>query len=295
MSEKAIESESEIVFDDGVEEVEPAELVEAEVEEVEAVEAEAEETEAKPEDVDGAGDEIEIIAEGDDEPPSKPARKSRFVRRLAKLKGEVDAAQSETEAEARKRELLEEENKLLRLKMAQKEPSGPPKLEQFDSELEYYQAKSTYDTEQARIAGREEAAQELARAQSQNHQAAVDKERDGLIQSHYDRVDTLNIPDYDQLEDKVIDVMGQNLVTEIIANTDKSHLLIPYLAANLGKAERFTEMSKTQPVKLLMDIGALARDLKVKRKHSPAADPETTIDKGLATNTDGYLKGVRFE
>lgn len=285
MSEQAIETESEVVFDDGVDEVEETEVVEVEAEA--EIEAEAEETEE-----DG---EVEIVAEGEEEPSSKPVRKSGYAKRIDKLRGRVEAAQTETAAEARKREMLEEENKLLRMKLDQGKPKGPPVQDDFDTDADYYAAKSEYDTEQARQAGREEAVELFNRTQSQTTQVAAEKAKEEAMLAHYERVETLNVPDYEKLEDSVIEVMGNNLVTEIIANTDRSHLVIPYLAANPGKAERFAQMSKTQPVKCLLEIGALANSLKVQRKHSPAADPETTIDKGMAANKTGYLKGVRFE
>lgn len=284
MSEQAIETESEIIIDEGVEEV---------VEEVEETEEAAapEETEATEAEDDGP---VEIVAEGDEEPSSKPVRKSGYARRIDKLRGRIDEAKAEASEESKRREMLEAENQLLRAKLEQSHPSGPPRQEDFDTDAEYYSAKSAFDIEQARQAAREEAAEMFARTQSQTTQATADREKDMALQSHYERVESLNVPDYEKLEDSVIEVMGNNLVTEIIANTEKSHLVIPYLAANPAKAEQFAQLSKTQPVKCLLEIGALANSLKVQRKHQPAADPETTIDKGIAS-TEGYLKGARFE
>ena len=280
MSETAIETD--II----IEEEETEELEEGVEATAETPEGEAEET-----------GEVEIIVEGEDEPTSQPGRKSGFAKRVDKLRGKVQAANDETALERQKREAAEERAKLLELKVEQLsgQSSDPPKRDDFEDAAEYDAAVLAYTNQRAEAIADQKISEALQRTQTQTTQAANDREKEGKLYAHYERVDELSIPGYEELEDSVIDVMGKELVTEIIANTKNSHLLIPHLAANLGKAEAFARLSKTNPVQCVMDIGALAGSLRIKRKPSPAADPEEDIDKGVVSDSNSVIAGARFE
>ncbi len=55
------------------------------------------------------------------------------------------------------------------------------------------------------------------------------------ISDHYKRADGLKVKNYDDLEAKAIEILGEDFATTLIANTDDAHLILPYLGANPGK------------------------------------------------------------
>lgn len=291
MSEQAIETddETQIVVDEGespdgftIEDDDPVDE-----------QAESEQDEDDTEEADDEG-EIEIFVEGEDEPASKPARKNGFARRIDKLRGKItEASEQKTEAE-RRAAALEEENRLLRMQMEQRLSNKEPQEDDFDSDAEYRKAKAEFDDRRLKALAQQEAQAILERTHQQTTHAAREKEKERLMLDHYSRAEEANIPDYEQLEDAVIDVLGKDIVSEIMANTDKSHLVIAHLGVNLDKAEQFARQAKVNPFKTVMDIGTLAASLKTRRKHSRAADPETTIDRGMP-KADSIISGARFE
>ncbi len=280
MSEQAIETDE----NEGFEIIEGPED-EAVVNDTDESETKTTETKAE-ESEDG---EVEIVLEGEEEPTSKPA--PRGVRRLV---NRLDAAKAETDVERHKREALEEENKLLRLKLQQDVETKEPNIDDFETDSEYQTAIKDFYKREATKAGAAEAQRIVAESQQQTTRARNTQTRSGELDEHYARADTSGIKGYDELEGAVIDVLGQELVEELAANNEKAHLVIAHLGVNLGKAERFAREAKTRPVKALLDIGALANSLTVKRKHSPAASPETTINKGTASTDQGSMAGVKI-
>ena len=93
---------------------------------------------------------------------------------------------------------------------------------------------------------------------------------------HYKRADALKVKDYDETEDKAIEILGQDVVNQLIANTDKSPELLYYLGKNPGKAQEMAEMVKTNPVKGVFELGRLGAKLSARPKSrtKPAPAPE---------------------
>lgn len=285
MSAQAIETDDDIIIDEGTEEIEDLNVSQ------ETEEPETEEEETEPE------GEVEIVLEGEEEPSSKPA-KSRYAKRIDKLNGKIHEAKSETEAERQRREFLEEQNKLLRKQLEKQDTSDKaPNPDDFETTEDFESAKADYDEKRFKELARQEAERLFEESQSNTTQAQINAAKDAAMTEHYERAEAANIPNYEALEDAAIEVMGKELVSEIMVNTDRSHIVLAHLGMekNREKAERFAQLVKTSPVKCLLEIGALAKDLKVQRRHSPAADPETTIDKGIAATESPFLNGVRFE
>lgn len=290
MSQAKETDEDFVIHEDETEEsVEETEAPETEeVDETEQETGEEEESEQE----DG---EVEIVLEGEEEPTSTPAKPSRFARRIGKLKGEVKEVNSELEEARQENEYLRERAKLLQQQIEERASEKAPDPKDFETDKEYEAAKGDYDQKQFKKAVAEEARRVVEESQSQTNQAQVDREREGAMLAHYERAESSKIPDYEALEDAAISAMGQTLVSEIIVNTDQSHVVLAHLGKHPEKAERYAQIAKQSPVKCLLEIGALARSLKVQRKTPPPADPETTIERGIPATNDPFLKGVRFE
>lgn len=294
MSEQAIETDENEDFqivaepeDEVVEETDEQETDAPEVEEGEEVESEPETEIAAESETD---EEVEVVFEGEDEPTSKPVR---GVRRLVKRLGE---AKAETDQERKQREALEEENKLLRMKILQQQnvTEAEPNADDFDTDAEYQAALKDHFKREARKAAQEETARLISETRQQTTQAQKSAARSSQLDEHYKRVDSSGIKGYDELEGTAIEIMGQDLVEEIAANNDKGHLIIAHLGVNVGKAEKYARMARENPVRTLLEIGALANELKVQRKRSRPASPETRIDKGLATSEKSDDRGTRY-
>lgn len=293
MSEQAIETEEETptgfvihdeTTDDPREDVEEVEASEVETEEVEPVD---DAVEAAPTE-DDEDEEVEIVLEGEDEPTSTPA--PRGVRRLI---NRVSAAKAEASEAEKRAEAVEAENKMLRERLAQDIEDKEPSDEDFETDAEYRAALRDYLKREAAKTAAEETKRLIAETQQQNTQVQSSQTRQAELDEHYKRVAKTRIKNYDELEETAIEVMGQRYVEEIAAKCDKSEIVLAHLGTNRGKAEQFARTFDADPVKALLDIGALSEKLTPKRKHSRAADPAVTIDKGIAST--GGPPGARFE
>jgi hypothetical protein len=240
-------------------------------------------------------EEVEIVVEGEEQPASKPVHKNGLQKRFGKMKGKIDAATTEADEANRRAQMLEEENKLLRLQAQQVKPVTRPDEDDFDTRKEYLNALDEY--EDAKIDARAEArAKQLFEAnQTQTVQSQVEGNLEKQIDQHYDRSASLKVPDYSEVEAVAADILGDDISRQIIANTDESHLLMYHLGKNPAKAENLKSLLLNQPMKGVLEIGRLAGSLKVKPKNSIAPDPETKINGGNAIADSGGSNGVKFE
>ena len=281
MSEKAIETNDSFT----IEEDETEEITEDVVEavETEAAESDAPPVEASAEDEEEAA-ELDIVVEGEEEPSSKPARKSRFAKRVDKLNGKVEAADGRADALQLENESLKEQNKLLRMKETVERAPTRPKASDYDTDESFEAALDEYADARSREVAAGLLRETLAESDTQTTQQKVEAQQRSDIEAHYERADTLKVKNYTDVEDNAIGILGDDATKAIMANTDLSHVLLYHLGLekNAGKAEEFAALLKRNPVKGLLEIGGYANKLVVKPKHSNAPDPESRIDPGSA-------------
>ena len=261
MSEQAIETEDEVITT----EVETSEVSE----EVSTDEA--------------AAEEVEIVVEGEEQPASKSQRPNGIQKRFKKLTGKIDAANTATDEATRRNEMLEEEIKLLRLQAQQTQPATRPDEDDFETTAEYLTALDKYDEVRIAKVAQEQVAQIVQNSQTQTSQVNQDAALKEGLTEHYDRADTLKMANYEELEDKAIDVLGNDLAKVIMTNTEKSHLIMAHLGANPGKAADLVELVKVNPVKALVRAVEIGNSLSIKPK-SNAPDPETKVESGAAVS-----------
>lgn len=256
-----------------VEQAIPEEIeIEAVAEVVEGQEVETPETE-----------EVEIVVSGEDKPASKSQVPYGIRKRFNKLNGRIDAAKSEAGEANREAEMLREENKLLRLQAQAGSPTSKPDEDDFETTAEYDAAQDEYDNVRIAKIAQEQAARIIQNNQAQTTQANNDTALEAQLSAHYEKANALKMPNYEELEDKAIDVLGTELSKVIMANTDKSHLIMAHLGANPGKAEELVEMVKTNPVGALVKAVEIGSSLSVKPKNN-APDPETKVEPGAAAS-----------
>jgi hypothetical protein len=236
---------------------------------------EAQETEETPE-VDG---EVEIVVTGEEQPTSKAQVPIGLRKRFNKLNGKIQAADTKAEEATRKSEMLAEENKLLRLQAQQGKPATRPDEDDFDTRKEYLLALDDYDQARISVIAQEQAAKIVQASQTQATSAGQDEKLHSKIEAHYDRANKLKMSNFVELEDKAIDVLGNDFAKTIIASTAKSHLILAHLGANVGKAQKLAELAETDPVGAFARAVEIGAGLSVKPKN-PAPDPEKKLEPG---------------
>ena len=224
----------------------------------------------------------EIVLEGDD--GSQPVDHitqivRKRVNRLNKkvIKAEDGATQANSELAAER-----EKNKLLRLALDQQQerqeakPSTIPDPLDFDggaSDPNYVTAMNAYHQEFVRAALAEQAPQ----AEAKTDEALVKAQT-----RHYEAADNLKISDYEAVEDVAVEILGKETVNHLIGQASNSPLILYHLGKNPEKARRIAELVKTNPVKGVMELGALAANLKA-----------TKVKRNQAPNPDDVLEGAK--
>lgn len=244
-------------------------------------------------------DEVEIVLEGEDEPASKPTVPlNKHLKRISKLNTRVETANHEAEEERQKREALEEQNRLLlmQINQGQDAPKGRPKVDDFESDAEYEAALEDYENTRISQVTQEKAAELLRQQAEEQARSAREAAFNSQLREHYERADQLKVSDYEETEDKAIDVMGKDIARQIMANTEQSQVVLYHLGKNPEKAAEYARKFEGNPIKGLLEIGGLASRLQVRSKSSLPPNPETQIEGGsVAGHESRYLKGVKFE
>lgn len=279
MSEEALETQDDIQGEAEGEELETG---------LESTESDGE-AGAKPD------EEVEVVFEGEDQPSPKSVPLSRHLQRVKKLTGRVDAATEETTAAERKAEMLREEVKLLQLKLDQGKPKTRPKAEDFDTDESYDTALDEYY--EARFDDRvsERIATQAQTQQTNAAQSRTEQKLESSLQEHYQRVGKLKVPDYEETEDKAIEIFGNDIAKHIMANSPKSQELMYHFGkpANEAKAQYFKNLIASNPVAGLMELGGYANKLKAKPKRSTTPDPETQLaGGGQSTSADAWTRKI---
>ena len=240
------------------------------------------------------GDEaVEIVLEGED--GSQPDRSNLGIRkRINKLNAKVNEAKDGAQEAQAALEAERQKNKLLELALEQQKeakPSGPPDPLDYDGgagDAKYVEALNTYTSELVRA--------EMAKHVAQPVQQA-DNELEVKQTQHYEKAERLKIGDYDEVEDVAIGILGKDTVNHLIKNSGNSPVILYHLGKNPAKAEQIADLVKRNPIKGVMELGALEARLKVtKVKRNQAPDPDDELEGTTSPRTTQRgPKGAKFE
>lgn len=276
-------------------ELETGALLEEQEAEAEAEEAEGEELEAS-EAEEGAeesseDEEHEVVLETGDAPRFTQAEVNDIVaRRVARLNGKSEAKEDKASA-------LEEENRLLRLALEQRKPSGPPSPNDFDDgefDPAYTKAMEEHAALQREAEVDRKVEEKLRAAAEERARAEAAAALESRQREHYGRAARLKVKDYEATEDVAIEALGQQVVNQVIANFDDSHTLLYYLGKNPGRAAQIASLLRTNPIQGVAQIGRLQSQIIVKPKVTPAPDPEAELEGAVSRSPDPLLKGAKF-
>jgi len=274
---KAVETEEEVIVEEEV------------TEEQEDLE-EASEGSEGTEETETDDEETEIVLEGDDGSQPVDQNNLGIRKRINKLNAKVsdandgrDTANSELAAEREKTKLLQ--LALQQQKEQPAKPSGPPDPLDYDggaSDPKYVAGLTDYTNGLVRA--------EMAKHAPQPEAPKTDVELVKAQTSHYEAADKLKLSDYEAVEEVAIGILGRDTVNQLISQTTNSHLIMYHLGKDPAKAERIADQIKRNPIKGVMELGALAANLKatkVKRNQAPNPDGELEGSKSPSKGTRG--------
>lgn len=254
-------------------------IVEEQVTEEQEDQAEASEGSEGTEEAENEGEETEIVLEGDD--GSQPDQSNLGIRkRINKLNAKVSDANDVASNASAELENERQKNKLLQLALEQKQetatPSGPPDPLDFDDgarDTKYVTALNEYTDERVRT--------QMAKHVTPEPQ--TDRELEVKQTQHYKAADKLKIKDYDAVEEIAIGILGKDTVNHLIRNAANSPVILYHLGKNPAKAEQLAELVKVNPIKGVMELGALEARLKVtKVKRNQAPNPDDVLEGALS-------------
>ncbi len=242
----------------------------------------------KPEDKQVLDEEVEVVLEGEEDPaPQKiPKRVRKLLERNTQLQSDLDVQGSESAQEIQR---LSAE-----LALAQ-QPTGdmplPPTEEStgYDSaKLATAQAKYKADLQTWFVNQATDVSQQTAATEVENRRA---KAETTALESHYKRVDSLKVSNYDDNEAEAVSVLGRDMVKSIAMMLPNSAMVINYLGTNGKVAQELADLDKTDPGTGVAKLWELNFKLKTQpRKRSNAPNPEERVQGSAAATTDEAFK-----
>ena len=130
-------------------------------------------------------------------------------------------------------------------------------------------------------------------------------QEDTLQQSksrHYEKAAELKVPDFEEMEDNAIRLLGEDLFNVIVKDWPETSPQMAYiLGKNADEASRIRRFAENgESVKCVQAIERIAAKVKVKTKKTIPADPDKKLEGGILSSKNklGYMdrgpKGAKF-
>lgn len=235
-------------------EAEQKETEVSEPSETEATEEEAEEP--------GGADDKDVAAKTGDEANDKPnpsKKKSGIQRRVDKLNGRITAAQQEAEywkAEALKNATASKPATVDQPKQPAAE--GKPNPNDFDTHVEYLDARDEWNKKQTRMEAEKERLQSAQAKATETHATRVKAFAD-------------KTPDFQETLENLDDVPNSPAVREIIITSENGPELLYELAKNPDEARR---IAKLGPLAAAREMGKIEARLSSSKTSEAKQDPK---------------------
>ncbi|MBT5188126.1 MAG: hypothetical protein HOM01_15060, partial [Kordiimonadaceae bacterium] len=244
---------------------------------------------------------FEVVREVEGSQP-KPAKQNGFQKRINKLNERNDKANERADKVASDLELEREQNKILKIALEQSrnkpEPITKPNPEdfdggQYDPEFEKKQAEFNEHRIKSEVAQQLEASRQQAEVASNGNAQTRELEKKQI--AHYEKADSIGAKDYAETEDKAIEILGNQVVNQVISNFDDSHVLLYFLGKNPAEAQRLQSLIESNPIKGVAEMGRLQSELKIKPKNRTTPEPDEELEGGSSSASSGAaLKGATF-
>jgi len=187
------------------------------------------------------------------------ARESRRIERQVRLEAENEFYRRQEEARQSQHQ-------------TQSKPSGPPKLEDFETAEDYIDALTDYKIEQ-REAQRQQKMQQERESQSESEFLGTVREKLLVGAEKHD--------DFQEVVDSIPDEYVTPAMFHAIAESDSASEISYFLGNNHAEAARIARLS---PVKQVQEIDRLENKLKAPKGVSKAPPPMETTGRGRAKN-----------
>jgi hypothetical protein len=223
---------------------------------------------------------IEIKVEDGDQPA--PRKVGRIETRLRNKTNQVNEAQAEAQRVSEALEAANAELQLLKLRDKQQADKAPNE-DDFDDPHEYQRARTSFDENRIASIVDERVGKAVQQTQQQTYQASQSQEQEKSIGEHYQRADSMNVKNYDELEGNAMSILGQEFIQTIIQTTDNSEMLIASIGASPAKAAEIAALAKVNPARAFAKAVSFQINPNLNGTPLNTPSPETKLSPGGST------------
>lgn len=264
----------------------------------EAVELQEEETTGAEEEVEApeegeeAAGESEIVL--DDEGGSQPQKATgnfgvrKRINKLNKRNHETNATLEVEKEKSRLLQIALDQERENSTRAEQNSPSSVPNPADFADGVYDEGYKKAYEEYADRRADQRFDKKFAEKTKHSAQSANKDLRRGNLEKkqlTHYQNAAELGVSDFDEAEDALIEILGEENINHIIENFDKSHVINYYLGKNPDKAEEIAALLNTNAIKAVAELGRLETRLKIKSKSNLPSHPDEELEGGGPSTT----------
>ncbi len=215
-------------------------------------------------------------------------------KRFNKLNARNSETAKERDAATSKLNVVEKKNEILQMQIDQMKSGerlfSKPNADNYEG--------GNYDEAFKDDSAKFNISQEVAKQVEQSTKGIRERQQADLAdsnlrkfqESHYKNAYELEVKDFDETEDKALDILGLEAANAIISNFNKdSHLLMYFFGKDQNKAdaEHFKSLWETNKILAVAEIGGILSEMKVSPKTvTNSTEPDEEIEGGSHSKTE---------
>jgi len=231
--------------------------------------------------------EFEVVREAGESQPPKQQQHFGIRKRINKLNARVETARQQTTEANTENALLYEKNKILEIALQQAREAQPtvkqPDPSNFDegyADPKYQEQQNLYQQTVIQSEVAKQVAESTKSFTQSTDQSSKSRDLERKQLKHYERAAEIGAKDYAAVEDKAIEVLGNETVNHLINTFDDSQVLLYYLGKNPHEAERIAGLINSNPILGIAEIGTLRSELRIKPKNKITPNPDKPLPGG---------------
>lgn len=157
-----------------------------------------------------------------------------------------------------------------------------PNEKDFESLDDYQKALNDYeDKREQQVVAKTVAAMQKTQ-DSQYRQVAQSREAELRSKEYAEASAKLGVPDFNEVQDKAFDLIGDGLASSVIDNMpgDAGKILY-YFGKNPDEAQNFRALFERNPTAATIRLGELKTKVKLQPKKTSAPEPDESLNKGV--------------
>jgi len=219
-------------------------------------------------------------------------------KRFNKLNARNAATAEERDAATNKLGVVEKKNEILQMQIDQMRSGEKLFKKPNPDNYEGGNYDPAFESDSAKFNIREEVAKQVQETtkgirERQESDLAVSNLRQHQ-ETHYKQAYELEVNDFDETEDKALEILGLEAANAIISNFNKdSHLLMYFFGKEQNKADadHFRSLWDSNKIQAVAEIGGILAELKVNPKTAtPQTEPDEEIQGGSASNVESMKR-----